>query len=396
MNIATDIPSTAASHSRSPLDFLWFVPSGGDARYLASPVGERAPTPAYLREVAVAADRLGFYGVLMPTGAGCADAWITAASIAPFTERLKLLVALRPGLIAPAEAVRQAAALDRLSDGRALLNVVTGGSPVTLAQDGIFLGHTERYEQTAEFLDIWRKLARGDTVTQEGKYLSITGGRLSFPFVQKPHAPVWFGGSSDIAREIAAQHVDVYLAWGEPPQQLKEIIDDVRARAAAHGRTIHFGLRIHFIVRETDDEAWAAAHDLIRHVSDEQIEQFQSMLTHGTDSVGQARMQALHKGSRANLEITPNLWAGIGLVRTGAGTALVGSPDSIAERLQEYANIGIDTVIGSGYPHLEEAYRVAELLFPKLNLPNLRVETLPPILPFLPPVAGKSSAGRFT
>ena len=361
--------TNAAAHlpgnGRSPLDFLWFLPSGGDARYLASPIGERAPTPAYLREIAVAADRLGFYGVLMPTGAGCADAWITAASIAPATERLKLLVALRPGLTAPAEAVRQAAALDRLSAGRAILNVVTGGSPVTLAQDGIYLGHAERYEQTAEFLDIWRKLARGETVTQQGKYLSITGGKLLFPFVQQPHAPIWFGGSSESARDIAAEHVDAYLAWGEPPQQLKEVIDDVRARAAARGRTVKFGLRIHFIVRDTDDQAWAAAHDLIRHVTDAQIAQFQAMLTKGTDSVGQARMQALHKGgSRDNLEIAPNLWAGIGLVRTGAGTALVGSPDSIAERLQEYADIGIDTIIGSGYPHQEEAYRVAECCFP--------------------------------
>lgn len=138
---------------RSPLNFLWFIPSGGDNRRLAWPEGERAPDPEYLRQVAVAADKLGYYGVLMPTGAMCADAWITAASIAPFTERLKLLVALRPGLTAPAEAVRQAAALDRLSNGRALLNVVTGGSPKALAQDGIFLDHTQRYQQTAEFLD---------------------------------------------------------------------------------------------------------------------------------------------------------------------------------------------------------------------------------------------------
>lgn len=382
----------------SPLDFLWFVPSGGDSRYLASPLGERPPTPDYLRQVAVAADKLGYYGVLMPTGAMCADAWITAASIASVTERLRLLVALRPGLTAPAEAVRQAAALDRLSNGRALLNVVTGGSPVTLAQDGIFLGHTERYEQTAEFLDIWRKLARGETVTQHGKYLSIEDGRLLFPFVQEPHAPVWFGGSSEIAREIAAQHVDVYLAWGEPPAQLKEIIDDVRARAARHGRRIRFGLRIHFIVRETEGEAWDAANDLIRYVSDEQIATFQSMLTKGTDSVGQARMQALHGGTRDGLEIAPNLWAGIGLIRTGAGTALVGDPVTIAARLQEYADIGIDTIIGSAYPHLEEAYRVAELLFPHLNLPNRPGQTLPPLRPFFASSnsAGAAGGGRFT
>lgn len=360
---------------RDPLDFLWFVPSAGDNRFMLHPETDRAPTPTYLRDVAMAADRLGFYGVLLPTGAHCVDATVTAASIAPFTERLKLLVAARPGLIAPAESVRQAAALDRLSGGRTLLNIVTGGSPHALAGDGLFLDHTQRYEQTAEFLDIWRRLALGEQVTQEGQYLSIRNGRLLYPFVQKPHAPVYFGGSSDIARDIAAKHVDVYLAWGEPAADLKDVFDDVRQRAAKRGRKIRFGVRLHIIVRETEGEAWDAANDLIRYVSDDAIAAFQAAMAKGSDSVGQARMSALHGGSRANLEISPNLWAGIGLVRTGAGTALVGDPDTIAERLQEYADIGVDTIVASGYPHLEEAYRVAELLFPKLNLNHPTVET---------------------
>ncbi len=363
---------------RSPLDFLWFVPSAGDNAYLSHPETDRAPTPSYLRDVALAADRLGFYGVLLPTGSHCADAWITAASLAPQTERLKLLVAARPGLTAPAESVRQAAALDRISNGRALLNVVTGGSPVALAADGLFLDHQERYVQTDEFLDIWRRLASGERVTHEGKYLSIKKGQLLFPFVQKPHAPIYFGGSSDIARDIAARHADVYLAWGEPASQLKDVFDDVRARAARLGRTMRFGVRLHVIVRETEAEAWAAAHSLIKYVSDDAIAAFQSAMKKGSDSEGQRRMSALHKfGSRDQLEIAPNLWAGIGLVRTGAGTALVGDPDTIADRLQEYADIGVDSVIASGYPHLEEAYRVAELLFPKLNLRHPTDEGLP-------------------
>ena len=366
---------------RHPLDFLWFLPSGGDSRRFASPGTDRAPDPAYLRDVAVAADRLGYYGVLLPTGQMCADAWITAASVAPFTERLRLLVALRPGLTAPAEAVRQAAALDRLSNGRALLNVVTGGNPGALAADGIFLDHAARYRQTDEFLDIWRALARGERVDREGEFLSIAKGKLLFPFVQEPHAPIWFGGSSDSARDIAARHADTYLMWGEPADELKDVIADVKARAAALGRTLKFGVRIHFIVRETEDAAWAAAHDLIREVTDEQVAQFQAYLTKGSDSVGQARMQSLHGGSRDALEIRPNLWAGIGLVRTGAGTALVGDPATVAARLDDYAAAGVDTIIGSGYPHLEEAYRVAELLFPHLNLPNRHVASLPPLRP---------------
>ncbi len=360
---------------RSPLDFLWFVPSAGDNAYLSHPETNRAPTPSYLREVAMAADRLGYYGVLIPTGSHCVDATITAASIAPFTERLKLLVAARPGLIAPAESIRQAAALDRLSGGRALLNIVTGGSPTALAGDGLFLDHTERYEQTEEFLSIWRRLALGQQVTHEGKHLSIKNGRLLYPFVAKPHPPIYFGGSSDIARDIAAEHVDVYLAWGEPPAQLKEVFDDVRVRAARRGRKIRLGVRLHIVVRETEAQAWDAAHEIIKYVSDEAIAEFQASMARNSDSVGQARMSALHGGSRDNLEISPNLWAGIGLVRTGAGTALVGDPDTIAQRLQEYADIGVDTIVASGYPHLEEAYRVAELLFPKLNLRHPTAET---------------------
>lgn len=381
--------------SKSPLDFLWFIPSAGDNTHLSHPETDRAPSPAYLREIALAADRLGYYGVLLPTGAHCADAWITAASIAPFTERLRFLVASRPGLTAPAEAIRQAAALDRLTGGRALMNIVTGGSPQALAADGLFLDHHERYVQTEEFLNIWRRLATGERVSHQGKYLSIDKGQLLFPFVQEPHAPIWFGGSSDIARDIAAEHVDVYLAWGEPPNQLKEVIDDVRERAARRGRKIRFGIRLHFIVRETESQAWDAANELIRYVTDDAIAAFQRAMSKGSDSVGQARMSALHNGSRANLEVSPNLWAGIGLVRTGAGTALVGDPDIIAQRLEEYAQIGIDTVIGSGYPHLEEAYRVAELLFPKLNLKHAAGETglrFPNVSPsFAPPLRQAAS-----
>lgn len=361
----------------TPLDMLWFIPSGGDNRYLAHPQTERPPTPAYLREIAAAADRLGFYGVLLPTGAHCADAWITAASLASTTERLKLLVALRPGLTAPAEAVRQAAALDRLTGGRALLNVVTGGNPAALAADGLFLDHEQRYVQTGEFMHIWTALARGETVTFESRHLTIKNGRLLFPFVQEPYAPIYFGGSSEIARDIAAEHVDVYLAWGEPVADLKILFDDVRQRAAKRGRNIRFGVRLHLIVRETEDEAWAAANDLIRYVSDDDIEQFQRRINEGSDSVGQSRMTALHNGgSRANLVIGPNLWAGIGLVRTGAGTALVGTPEQVAARIQEYADAGADTIVASGYPHLEEAYTVAELLFPHLTLRHPTGETL--------------------
>jgi alkanesulfonate monooxygenase len=352
---------------QTPLDFLWFLPTSGDGRYLGSSTGQRVADNRYLREVAQAADRLGYHGVLLPTGPQCEDAWITASSIVTHTERLKYLVALRPGSTLPAEAARQAATFDRLSDGRLLLNVVTGGSPDELAGDGIFLDHDERYVKTDEFLQIWRRFVAGETVDFTGKHLAVKRGKLRFPAVQRPHPPLYFGGSSEVARRIAAEQVDVYLTWGEPPAQVAEKIDDVRLRAAEVGRTLRFGIRLHLIVRETEGEAWDAARDLIKHLSDDVIQNAQRQFLRA-DSEGQRRMVSLHRGDRTKLEVSPNLWAGVGLVRGGAGTALVGDPPTVAARLREYAELGIDTVIASGYPHLEEAYRVAELLFPLLGL----------------------------
>jgi alkanesulfonate monooxygenase len=352
----------------APLEFLWFLPTGGDGRYLGSDRAHRRVDNRYLRQVAQAADELGYHGALLPTGRGCEDALVTAASIAPFTERLRFLVAVRPGAILPSEAARQHATLDRLSLGRLMVNVVCGGSPTDLAGDGVQLGHDERYAQAAEFLQIWRGLMHGESVEFAGEYLASKGGRLLFPPVRRPHPPLYIGTSSPAGHQLAAEQADAYLTWGEPPAQVAEKVADVRERAAALGRALRYGLRVHLIVRETEGEAWDAARRLISHLSDDTIAAAQARLSKESDSEGQRRMNALHGGSRERLEVAPNLWAGVGLIRGGAGTALVGDPETVAARLREYQAVGIDTVIASGFPHLEEAYRVAELLFPLLDL----------------------------
>jgi len=357
------IPSAA----RQPLDFFWFIPTHGDGAYLGSERRQRPADFAYFRQIATAVDQLGYGGVLLPTGQSCEDSWITATGLATVTERLKFLVALRPGVVSPSFAARQTAALDRLSNGRLLLNVVVGGNPTELAGDGVFLPHDERYAQASEFLRIWRALLSGQTVDFDGTYYKMKGGRLDFPPVQKPYPPLYFGGSSDAGQDLAVEQVDLYLTWGEPVAAVAEKIAAARQRAATRGRPLRFGIRLHFIVRETESDAWAAAERLISRVTDAQIDNAQRRFREEMDSVGQRRMAALHDGRRDRLEIAPNLWAGIGLVRGGAGTALVGDPETVAARLREYQAVGVDTVIGSGYPHLEEAYRVAELLFPALG-----------------------------
>lgn len=349
------------------MEILWFIPTHGDGRYLGTQVGGREADHTYFHQVAQAADRLGYTGVLIPTGKSCEDPWLTAAALAAETQRLKFLVAVRPGLMLPSVAARMTSTLDRISNGRLLINVVAGGDPVELAGDGVFLSHDERYEATDEFLKVWRSLLKGDKVHFEGKHVSSQGGELIFPPVQQPTPPVYFGGSSEAGQNVAAEHSDVYLTWGEPPEQVKEKIKSVREKAAKEGRTVKFGIRLHVIVRETNEEAWAAANKLISYLDDEIIEQAQQRLSRH-DSTGQNRMADLHKkGKEADLEISPNLWAGIGLVRGGAGTALVGDAETVAARIREYQEIGIESFIFSGYPHLEESYRFAELVFPLLS-----------------------------
>lgn len=355
--------------TRNPLDLFWFIPVSGDGTYLGTEKGHRPADFGYLKQIAQAADRLGFGGVLIPTGKNCDDPWITAAALATHTERLRFLLALRPGVASPTYVARQAAALDRISGGRFLVNIVSGGNATELAGDGVHLGHDERYDHAAEFLTVYSQLLEGKRVDFAGKHIQVRGAELGFLPVQKPRPPVWFGGSSDPALDVAAEHVDTYLTWGEPLDQVDEKLNAVRQRAKARGRSVKFGLRIHLIVRETEAEAWAAADRLIANISEEAIAAAQAKFAHESDSVGQKRMSALHGGGkRDKLVIAPNLWAGVGLVRGGAGTALVGDPKTVAKRLREYQDLGIETVIASGYPHLEEAYKVAELLFPELGI----------------------------
>jgi alkanesulfonate monooxygenase len=350
---------------------LWFLPTHGDSRYLGTTIGARSVNLKYLRQIAQAADELGYFGALLPTGRSCEDSWIVASALAPLTERLRFLVAVRPGLQSPSVAARMTATLDRVSDGRLLINVVTGGDPVENKGDGIFLSHDERYEVTREFLAVYKGLLAGQKVDFNGRHIRVEDARLLFTPLQPGGPPLYFGGSSDAGITVAADTVDKYLTWGEPPAQVADKIRRADAAAQTRGRALSFGIRLHVIVRETNAEAWLAAEDLIRHVDAKTIAGAQAIFAR-MDSVGQRRMLALHGGQRDKLEISPNLWAGVGLVRGGAGTALVGDPPTVAARMREYMSLGIDTFILSGYPHLEEAYRFAELVFPLLPLAQQR------------------------
>ncbi|MGW0744660.1 LLM class flavin-dependent oxidoreductase [Streptomyces sp. NPDC002817] len=372
------------------LTFHWFLPTNGDSRHVvggghgtpATVSGrDRPPTVAYLSQIARAAEDLGFVGALTPTGAWCEDAWLTTAMVSQNTERLKFLVAFRPGFVSPTLAAQMASTFQRQSGGRLLLNVVTGGESHEQRAYGDFLDKDDRYRRTGEFLEVVRGLWEGKTVDLKGEHLQVEDAKLAR--VPDPVPEVYFGGSSPIAGEIAAQHVDVYLTWGEPPAAVAEKIAWIRGLAAKHGRTLRFGIRLHVITRDTSEQAWAEADRLLAGFDPDTVKSVQAGLAR-SESEGQQRMLALHSGgnlphsrlrssggTHTGLEIHPNLWAGIGLVRGGAGTALVGSHDEVAERIKEYHALGIDEFVLSGYPHLEEAYWFGEGVLPRLAAQGL-------------------------
>ncbi len=347
------------------MDIYWYLPTHNDGPYIGTDHMSRPATPEYLAQMASAADQLGYIGVLVPTGNVCEDAWVVASSLIHSTKRLKFIVAVRPGHGSPASAARMAASFDRMSGGRLIVNVVCGGNPEELAGDGVFLDHDARYDQASEWIEAWTQLVKGEETTLEGDYVTLKNGKVMYPAVQKPYPPLMCGASSSAGQKFAAKWIDTALTWGEPPAAVAEKIREMRAVAAEESTELKFGIRLHVIVRETSEEAWAAARELIRFIKPETVEKAQAVLQK-SESEGQKRMVALHNGSADSLEVSPNLWAGVGLVTGGAGTALVGSPDEVAARLLEYKEAGIDTFILSGYPNLEECYRVAELLFPKL------------------------------
>jgi len=360
--------------------FHWFLPTTGDAvnpgaapppgtvESVEKLQGRREPTLDYLTAVAQAAEDGGFSALLTPVGLGCLDPWVITSAIASRTRRIGFIVAFRPSLSSPTLVAQQSDTFRKLFGERLLLNVVTGGDPTEQAAFGAATEHEHRYAVTDEALQVIRPLLRGDQVSVHGAHLTVVDAALVRPRADVP-VPVFFGGASPTAVRVAARHADTYLMWGEPPQAIAQRLETLRAAAAEFGRPVRAGLRMHVLTRDTSREAWAEAERLQRGFDPETVAQVAAKKSR-MDSVGEARQTNLHDFRRdttvEDLVVAPNLWAGIGLVRDGAGTALVGSHDEVADRLLEYADLGIDEFILSGYPHREEAVRVGREVLPRV------------------------------
>lgn len=322
------------------LELSWYCPSEGDGRWLGTRRPERPPEIGYLASVARAAEVAGATTLLIPTGtvndsfapdSPFMESWTTAAALAALTRRIRLLVAVNPAALRPELAVHQAETLERIAPGRVAINLVAGGGP-DAGYGTPPLDHAARYARLGELADALRTRFAG---------------------------PLFLGGASDAAVELAARVADTYLMWGEPPEEVGRRIAVVRARA---GRPIRFGLRIHLIARDTEREARAAAAELVSNaeVAGDRRAEYAAF-----DSVGQSRMNAIPADGDG--WVAPGLWAGIRAVRGGAGTALVGSHAQVARGLEAYREAGVDLVIGSGYPHREEVERIGTRVWPLLS-----------------------------
>ncbi len=344
------------------LDLLWFCQLAADGEFLgAGP--HRRPTLPYLVSLVETAAEMGFSSLLTATNFHAEhDAWTASVATLAQTRGAGLLVAVRPGMFHPAIFAKMASTAATLFPGRLRLNIVTGSNPAENAMYGDTESHDTRYARTHEFVHLLRRLWHERVVDHEGIFYRTTGAVLEPK--PSPMIPIYFGGHSAAAQRIAAELADVYLVWGDTLPSIAARVASMREAERAAGRSLRIGLRVHVVVRETEAEAWAAADRLISRI-DPAVRAAFVAASGSADSEGQQRQRALTSGT--SLVVEENLWAGVGLARTGVGVAIVGNPEQVEAKLRAYQALGISTFILSGYPHLEECRRFGELVMPRLR-----------------------------
>ena len=345
----------------SALELAWFAPSCvGDTARLGVDDPNRRATFEYNRRVVTIAERAGFDNVLIPSSfVPGMDPWTLATALAPSLTSIGLLPALRVGEFDPPMFARAAKNLQHLLDGRLTVNIIS--SELT----GETLGTVERYRRTGEAMQLLRSFWRDESVTHEGAHWRYEGLSTA-PTRTRTPPPMYFGGTSEAAREVAAEHADCYLMWIEGVDAIAGLVGEMRHRAAAHGRTLRFGLRTHVIVRDTDDEARRAAADLVSEL-DPAIGRRLKEAAHDHASEGVRRQDALRAAAADDGFVEEALWTGIGVARSGVGAAITGSTERVVAKLRAYAALGIDAFILSGYPLDDEAERVGRTVLPALR-----------------------------
>jgi alkanesulfonate monooxygenase len=319
--------------------------------------------PAHVELAARIHEDGGFDRALVAFHSTSPESILVAAHAASVTSRLGLLIAHRPGFTAPTLAARQFATLDVFTGGRIALHVITGGNDQELRQDGSFIGKDERYARTDEYLDLVRReWTSAEPFDYRGDYYRVEQAFSAVKSPQRPHIPVYFGGASDAAIRVAGKHADVYALWGETYAQVAELVGRVRAEAARHGRTIRFSLSLRPILADTEAKAWARAEDILQRAR-ELAERNNGFRKETPANAGSQRLlAAAAQGAR----LDKRLWTAIAglLGAQGNSTALVGTPEQVADSLVDYHDLGITTFLIRGFDPLEDAVAYGRDLLP--------------------------------
>ncbi|MEH2264589.1 LLM class flavin-dependent oxidoreductase [Nostoc sp.] len=357
--------------AKEKLEFNWCAPVSGDGFYLGLPAWERPPSLEYTVEIFKTAEKFGFRQVLIGMGFNhhIMEAWTLATAVLALTMNAGAMVAVRPGFYSAPILAKMAVTLDYISKGRLSLNIVTGGRPMEQAMYGDYLDRDSRYRRTREFMQICRQLwSSTNPFDYEGEFYRLHQTRLETLPLQLSGPLFYFGGASEIAQQVGAEFADVYLMWGEAQQQIADRINQMQELVTNCGRIkeVRYGLRINIIARTTETEAKETAKEMLAKVSPKAFDKARATEFPNTkrESVGQSRQWELRGNADEDWYVEPLLWAGISVVRSGAGMAIVGSYQQVAERLLEYIDLGITVFILSGYPHLEECENVGRNVLP--------------------------------
>ena len=345
-----------------PCEISWFSAlCDDDYEFLGAPDPMLRSSWEHCRDIVMQAETSGFDNILLPSGYALGiDTTAFAAAIAPMLTRMALLMAVRVGETWPPQLARQIATIDRMLGGRLKINIISSDMP------GETLASAPRYARTVEAMHILKTLLNGEPLDHQGEFwqLKLDPPRIGTLSGKAPQ--LYFGGLSPDAREAAAKGCDVYLMWPDKREAVAEIIADMRARATAHGRTLRFGYRAHVIVRDTEAEARAAADRLLSKLDDAQGAAIRAKSL-DSQSAGVAAQAALRDNAGDDGYAEANLWTGVGRARSGCGAAIVGDPDQVLAKLNDYRAMGIEAFILSGYPHAAEADLFARHVLPKID-----------------------------
>ena len=364
--------SALNSHNgSSQVKFSWFIPIDGDGARAGTLRAERPPDFDYLRQVVETAEECGFYSLLIPTrfanglfaeDAPLAETWTTATALAAVSNRIRFLIAVRPGFISLGLFAQMAAALHHISKGRIDINIVPGGIQHDFERIGEVSDHATRYERAEEFIAACRQLwTQPGPVDFQGDYYRLQDAYCS-PMPDGRPPLLYLGGVSPQAMGLSGRQADVHLSWIEPVEETRARVEALQAEFRQAGRRPSLGLRTHLVVRDSEAEAWAAAEELIAH-ADPAVKAQRKSAVAGTPMVGQQAQAREANGHR----VGPHLWNGLSEVRVNCGTAIVGTPEQAANVLLDYWKLGFQEFILSGFPHVEECRRVSAQVLPLLR-----------------------------